>query len=84
MPGEVLVPWSLSWHSFMLPSEEERLQMPQQRRIRVKTSGSEEQEKKVEITVSDEDAERLDELDRWVSEKKKEKRKIDDVRFEPA
>jgi len=68
----------------MLPSEEERLQMPQQRRIRVKTSGSEEQEKKVEITVSDEDAERLDELDRWVSEKKKEKRKIDDVRFEPA
>jgi len=58
--------------------------MPQQRRIRVKTSGSEEQEKKVEITASDEDAKKLDELDRWVSEEKKKKRKIDDVRFEPA
>jgi len=68
----------------MLPSEEERIQMPQQRRIRVKTSGSEEQEKKVEITASDEDAKKLDELDRWVSEEKKKKRKIDDVRFEPA
>ena len=50
----------------------------------MKTSGSEEQEKKVEITASDEDAKKLDELDRWVSEEKKKKRKIDDVRFEPA
>jgi hypothetical protein len=58
--------------------------MPQQRSIRVKTSGSQDNEKKVVITVSDEDAEKLSGLDRWVIDEKKAKRKIDDVRFETA
>jgi hypothetical protein len=57
--------------------------MPQQR-IRVKTSGSAENEKVEIITVSDADAQKLDDLDGWVKEEKKAKRKIDDVRFEPA
>ena len=56
--------------------------MPQQRKIIVKTSGSQDKEKNVVITVSDEDAPKLDELDRWVKDEKKAKRKIDDVRFE--
>jgi hypothetical protein len=51
--------------------------MPQQR-IRVKTSGSPDNEKQVDIDVTDEDAERLDELDGWVSDEKKAKRKIED------
>jgi hypothetical protein len=55
--------------------------MPQQRII-VKTSGSEDKEEKHEITVSDEDAGKLDRLDRWVKDEKKAKRKIDNVRFE--
>ena len=50
----------------------------------MKTSGSQEQENKVVIAVSGEDAEKLNGLDRWVSEEKKAKRKIDDVRLEPA
>jgi len=45
--------------------------MPQQRRIRVKTSGSPEHEnERVVITVSDEDAAKLDGLDLWVKKEK--------------
>ena len=57
--------------------------MPQQRRIRVKTSGSPEHEnERVVITVSDEDAAKLDGLDGWVRKEKEATRTIDNVRFE--
>jgi len=57
--------------------------MPQQRRIRVKTSGSKEHENdKVVITVSDEDADKLDGLDLWVMQEKEARRKIDNLRIE--
>ena len=56
--------------------------MPQQR-IRVITTGSEEKDRHIVITVSEEDAEKLNGLDRWVKEEKKAKRKIKDASFEP-
>jgi hypothetical protein len=62
--------------------------MPQQRKITVKTTGNPHQDEEnppVVITVSDEDARKLDGLDRWVrNEKNVKKRKIDNVRFEPV
>ena len=56
--------------------------MPQQR-IRVITTGSEEKDRHIVITVSEEDAEKLNGLDRWVKEEKKAKRTIAYASFEP-